>query len=1285
MTKQIASALLALCVLSSAVGQEVDEPRDATPVLRSVFLDTLESDSKANYILEGDVTWSPGSFTLAPGASITRTIAGSAWTVADLRCLPVIANGRESRCRVRLALDRATDCLVEMVSRSGSQGTTLAITLFDTDGSAAKQVATSNLISHQNSSGEVDLKLEYRHGLVRVSYGGEQVMIGYLKNGNATVESISVIAASGETSVKRLGSSTVPKAERAYTPQQTQRLEKAKQDLANVNRLNRSGRFRDAVALAASVVRTRTELLDSHHPDIASSLSGLAYLLHRTGNLRDAKRLYEQTLSLRKAIVGEEHPDYTNTLDNFGMLLHTIGDLEEATKLCEAAREARATVLGEMHPAFGSSLNNLSLIYQSQGQFDRAEKVLRRSLKIKEERPGTQSLSYATSLGNLAELYRRMHDAKQAEPLYNKAMEIIREVAGEQHPAYVGNLNNLALMHMSSGDYAKAEPLQRRTIELAKATLGEGHPSYAQAQNNLAELYRKMGDYDRAEPLMQLALNAKKDAFSEHHPSYANSLSNLALLYYNQGSYSRAVPFFEQAIAINRQVLGRTNPQYATTLNNLAGALEELGNLSRAEQLYEEAREIRLKTLGDQSPLYLASLNNLAGLALKQGKLTRAEDLYEKILDQLKESLGEQHPYYAKSLLGRAVVKEAFGDYTGAAPMYAEAESLERNRLEQNAVVLSARQQYRQLLSKRVFLDARISLAVENGTSNINDLAADLWSWKGSITARQRAYRQIANVPELNTLFAALRSITQQLSAATSRFPYAPPSSAPQAARDQFQRKRLRSVQLIERLTQEREELESKIASESGAYRRANTPVQVSDIQSVLPKDAAFVDFILYTHHSLTDLGIEYERRYAALVVPQSGAVHLVGLGPADSIDSSIDDFRKPLAGQVMEDPLAPAQLRKQLWAPLERSFKSITTVILSPDGALGRLPFAALPGRTPGTYLIEEYRIASVPSARMLHDLKNKTEPPGGFQLSVVGDIDFDQSSSPSATQTSRLAANQTTETPLRAGDANDTQWKSLPGFIQESQMVVSLFRQRFGKDAAVETLTGSRATEAELLTLARRSGILHIVTHGFFAGPSVPSIEQAVVASELVEDSKTGPDPLFNRWMPGLLSGLVMAGANQQTANLDNFDDGILRASEIEASRLPDIDLVVLSACETGLGPVAGGEGLTGLHRAFHVAGAQSVIASLWKVDDAATQELMRRFYTNRWIERQSKLDALRNAQLWVLRNPGGIADLGIRDAETRGAVRDRRKPLANDRKGEMTKTSPFFWASFQLSGQW
>jgi CHAT domain-containing protein len=218
---------------------------------------------------------------------------------------------------------------------------------------------------------------------------------------------------------------------------------------------------------------------------------------------------------------------------------------------------------------------------------------------------------------------------------------------------------------------------------------------------------------------------------------------------------------------------------------------------------------------------------------------------------------------------------------------------------------------------------------------------------------------------------------------------------------------------------------------------------------------------------------------------------------------------------------------------------------------------------------------------------------------------------------------------------------------------------------------LRRAQATEEAFRREVPRHRFLHVATHGFFAPPEWSSL------LDPAEEDGQGPTPRATApWQrsglaalhPGLLCGLALAGANALPA--PGSDDGILTAEEVASLRLGGVDLAVLSACETGLGPVAGGEGVLGLQRAFQVSGARTVVASLWKVSDEHTRELMERFYENLWDQRKGKLEALRDAQLAMMR-----------EGPQRGMVIVRKDGHAEKPR----RLPPYYWAAFVLSGDW
>jgi CHAT domain-containing protein len=336
------------------------------------------------------------------------------------------------------------------------------------------------------------------------------------------------------------------------------------------------------------------------------------------------------------------------------------------------------------------------------------------------------------------------------------------------------------------------------------------------------------------------------------------------------------------------------------------------------------------------------------------------------------------------------------------------------------------------------------------------------------------------------------------------------------------------------------------------------------------------------------------------------------------------------------------------------------------------------LPGKEPGKYILEEYRLALVPVPQLLPVLvNNPNRKQLAKQLLVVGGVIYDrraQSEAPSPPPEA-LAATGPWRPWQRADLTPEGKWPFLDGTESEVMFIKTRYQEVTKAPADhVAELRGEEATKAQFCLLAPQCSILHIATHGFFLTPEEPS---ARAATSQPRSTNMFGDRLeeVRAQSPGLLSGLVLAGANdppkmpKDLAELKSMpDDGYLTADEIAFLPLGGAQLVVLSACETGLGEVAGGEGLLGIQRAFQVAGARTTIATLWKVDDEVTRRIMEQFYKNYLEKGLSPSDALREAQLWALKTPDLIRGADAPTSQT-----------------DSTRLPPKFWAAFTLSGDW
>jgi tetratricopeptide (TPR) repeat protein/CHAT domain-containing protein len=1083
------------------------------------------------------------------------------------------------------------------------------------------------------------------------------------------------------------------------------------------------GDYKHAEALGRQAIEIDRTVLGDDHVATAIALNNLAVLYRSMGDSRKAEPLFLQTLQVFKKVLGDKHPNTVQAQANLAMVYNSMGQYAKAEPLfrqaleivknsgknpelaaqirsglallCEATGrydeaerldldvlEIRRKALGEKHPSTAESLNNLAGLYLSRGDFAKAEPLYQQALAIERQVFGENHPNTAMILLNLAGLYRLMGEYAKAEPLIRQTLAIRKKVLGEGHPDTGATLHSMALLYEAMGDYAKAEPLYRQAIEIDKKILGEDHPNTAADLNNLAHLSDLMGDYQQAESLYRRALQILRKTVGEYSPNTANTLNNLAKLYNQMGENAKAEQFYLKSLEIKQKVYGEQHADTAKTFNNLGFLYESLGDYEKAERFYLHAQEIFRKVLGENHADTARNLYTLAWVYRKMGNYAKAEALYRQALEIYQKVLGEKHPDTAKALGALASLYGATGDYTKAESLSRQALAIDEEHFDNCMRIRSEREQLALKSLLRSGLDGYLSLTVQAHV-DAAEVYRHVLAWKGAIFMGQFANRALRHRPDLAPRFEQLEAISVRISNLALR-------DAKPEGRAAWERQ-------IAELSDQKDALEAELSGKSAEFRQdqAVRRLAPAELQQILPERAALVDFLEYEHSSPPHSSkgpLTTERRLVAFVVRKGRPIERIEFGPVQPLAIAAEDWRRailrggggeePVAGGTVPQHQHPQHtLQKLLWNTLQSSLKGADTVLISPDGALNQIPLAALPGRKAGSYLLEEYNLAVVPVPQLLPLLLRTpttnresaaaaAEGSGDQSLLIVGDVSY--GGSPGKSNKDLLADSRSTQRGQRAGSL---QFAELPGSVTELATIEESFEQSFPK-GKLHSLRRDKATESAFRAEAPACRWLHLATHGFFAPPNL--------ASALAPQPKGNDPGEFARQgvsgsHPGLLSGVALSGANTRVAA--GQDDGILTAVEVTGLDLERTELVVLSACETGLGHTAGGEGVLGLQRAFQIAGAKNVVASLWKVDDQATAALMRLFYHKLWADKKSPTVALREAQLWILNNPDQIPTL----ATVRGAKFDHivQLPQGGKRPEVNKRSSPYFWAGFAVSG--
>jgi CHAT domain-containing protein/Tfp pilus assembly protein PilF len=901
-------------------------------------------------------------------------------------------------------------------------------------------------------------------------------------------------------------------------------------------------------------------------------------------------------------------------LNGEGIEYYNSGDYKNALINWEKGVTQAEKEFGKNHEYYATSLNNLALLYKSMGQYNKAEPLYKEAIKIRKEVQGENHPDYATSINNLALLYQSMGKYDKVEPLFKEAMKTRKEVLGENHPDYAISLNNMALLYKLMGQYNKAEPLFKEAIKIKKEALGEKHPSYATSLNNLAILYDAMGQYDKAEPLYKEAMEIRKEVQGEKHPDYANSLNNLAIVYKLMKQYDKAALLFKEALKIRKDVLGKKHPDYANSLNSLAGLYDAMGQQDKAEPLYKEAMNIRKEILGEKHPDYANSISNLAGLYDAMGQQDKAEPLYKEAMNIRKEILGEKHPDYANSLNNLALLYLNNGQYEKAEPFFLKTNENYLNQIKIYYPALSESEKVKFLKTIEydfdIFYSFGIKRIVENKniTKNIFDLRLNTKGLILSSTSNVRKRITESNDRELIEKFDKLLSLRTEIGKAYIL---------------SLEEQKKREINLKE-LEASANELEKEISlnSEDIKSERESRIIKCKDIQNSLKQNEAAVEFLDFRYF---DKKWTYTTYYCAIISrPDLENPVLINLCTLNELKGYLSGSSENQNSYVRNDEKSSG-LYNLIWKPLEKYLNGTEKVYISPSGILNKVSFALLKADEQNL-LIDKYNLRYVGNLKEIvlkkeSELKNKV-----LTASIFGGINYDIDTSNIKDVASKLSRGSNDEwnppSDMILNNAPVTKvskWNYLPGTLIEADKIKSLFESN---NLKVNEFTGNEATKEALKSLNSKNSptVLHISTHGYFFPEPQKNYKETGTITYIASDN-----PLFR-------SGLILAGANRVWmggSEIEGIENGILTAYEVSNMDLMNTELVVLSACETGLGDIKGGEGVYGLQRAFKIAGAKTIIMSLWKVPDKETMELMELFYTN-WLEKNiTKRKAFSEAQ--------------------------------------------------------
>jgi CHAT domain-containing protein/tetratricopeptide (TPR) repeat protein len=932
---------------------------------------------------------------------------------------------------------------------------------------------------------------------------------------------------------------------------------------------------------------------------------------------------------------------------------------------------------------------NQALQLQGRGKALEAIALLQKVLNSDEQRNGRLASATLNTCYNLA---NALHAARQLED----ADRVLRDLAAryeespdKSSPEQIKVLTSLGYLQGQINHLDRSEPFHRRAVALAiKAGRHDG--AQASAFTGLGKYFLDVGEPTRALAWFNEARTILQGIQAQHTQQYVLLLNSLGANLAKLDRVDESQKIFEEALALFADKKSHNDPDYLLTLKNKGVLCIQANRLEDAQRHILEALDINQKLLGPLSESNADFLLDLGQVALLKGDYRQAETLTRRARWMLASTSNQVQKKRATAQL--VTILGATGRPGAAFELASEVLELEQTAMEPILNIGSEKGLAEYLGSTHGSLERLCTLA--NNLQGADPMAAD--------TALTWVLRRKGIVSDLICQFreqegTALRdpsitSIASNLRARRADLAQAALDSDPGDKPDQRAR--------IGQLEFQCDQLERELHRQLSAYRTKPTfhIVELDDVRKKLPPQSILIECFTWRTHNFKAIGNDSlwePAHYFAFVLAarEDVSVQLVDLGPVSAVDRAVQAFRKKFEEtprdlrasdekSVEEDFRKTSQeLHELIFAPLRPHLGDAKLIFLAPDGQLSQLPYEALAGKD-SRYLIDTCQFAYLVTGRDLlrprlkpssnnSAVAGRRSPAGALQpnqipgrgadgVVVFAGPDFDLKASDRRQAADAIlgkpaAQNLVATRGTTIGDTRGLRWQPLAGAAAEARDIRdSQISARYG---SLQMYVGAQALE-EVFKRMPAPRVLHIATHGFFLpdkplSPSKPKSGDA--GSELSRGGAT-LSRLREMRDPMRRSGIVLAGANAvDQENREGMEDGWVTAEEISFMNLQGTELVVLAACESGLGDVRLGEGVFGLRRAFLFAGARTLVTSLFEVPDVETRALMKLFYQE-LARGATKLDALHTA----------------------------KQRLKAQRLEKKESAHPYFWASFILVGE-
>jgi CHAT domain-containing protein/Tfp pilus assembly protein PilF len=955
-----------------------------------------------------------------------------------------------------------------------------------------------------------------------------------------------------------------------------------------------------------SIINNQTEILkhqDQHSDSISAELLyflGDAYLVY--DSLDKALEIMQTELEVRKKLPSTDSILIADLHDNLGYYLKLNSKFEESLKQFTISSNLYEKISGVSSIAYVESKIELAKVYgilgdhqksmkilealleikfvkqQYQhvvnkelgmtyfdiGYYSKSEKILNENLQFIENHFGKESIEYAEALVSLAIPYYYRSQYSEAELLYKKALEIISKTSGNEI-LEENTKNNLALLYWKIGLYDESLDLFRNII--TKEETLQNAISY----NNFAQNLMATGQKDSALFYLNKSLQIIKHILGKNNELYTRHLKEKAQVLNQIKDIEGYMKLMNESFLASQNILKQSNPEYSKYEFNWGVANFRVNNIDKAEQHIRTAHKLRSKYLSEKHPLYAESSKELAELTWYKNNPKKAKNYFKETFDNYFAQIEAYFPALSeqqKANFYTNTLRSTFEEFNSFAIAYHE----------KDPELLGDMYDY-QLATKGLIMYATAKARKNILNSNNQELKEKYQDWIGT-----------------KELISQLYSMSEE----------------------EVQQQDLKLDSLIEVSNDLEKELSRASSDFADAYSAKN--YSWKDVQAKLDENEAAIEMIRFREFTPDSSGQFKDKvNYAALLIDKKSKYPKLILfeNGLELENKYIKNYRNSIRYKVKDN-----YSYDFYWKPIADETQKYKKIYFSPDGVYNQISVNVLYNTNTEKHVLEEQNIQLLTNTKdLIAYRENKTSSNLASAPALFGFPNYNKGISESLEVGDNAASDIVENASLNRGLRGSLQRyirgnalvTSLPGTKEEVNKISDIYR---GSNLSQpKTYLENEADEIQIKNV-KNPQVLHVATHGFF-----------------LEDNETTNTDEENKYSenPLLKSGLIMAGANSFIAtglNQGARQDGILTAYEAMNLNLNDTELVVLSACETGLGDLKNGEGVYGLRRAFQVAGANAIIMSLWSVDDEATQELMTAFYQN-WIGGKDKLTSFNEAQ--------------------------------------------------------